>query len=154
MLSDALGQKLSIGDTIGTVTGGQNAMVISGTVEAIHEVKITIKVSSCEFVGEPVGRYHRGKVEVGASKQLNAYRVFRLGPCEHERDENPFALDEKDLRFEVNRPAAPNQPVTVRVTHVPTGCSHAESHMSGLQAKSDALTVLARIVAVHRGPQR
>lgn len=154
MLTDALGAALHVGDIVATVTGGQNAMVISGVVEAIHEVKVTIKVLTCEFVGEPQGRWHRGKVEPGAPKQLNAYRVFRIGPCEHEREENRFALDEKDLRFEARRPAAPNQPVTVKVTHLPTGCSHTESNLSGLRAKSDALTVLARIVAVHRGPQR
>lgn len=91
MLTDARGEKLFVGDLVGTVTGGQNAMVLVGTVKALHDVKITVDITEASFVGEPISEYAiRQLPKIGATRQLNAYRVFRLGPC-------PCARREQDL---------------------------------------------------------
>lgn len=85
MLRDARGAEINVGDLIGVVTGGQNAMVVTGNAVALHDVKVTVKVISAKFVGEPLGAWARKLPQIGQHKQFNSYRVFRLGPCPCER---------------------------------------------------------------------
>lgn len=150
-LCDAAGKTLAVGDTIGTVTGGANPVVLVGKITAFHEVKITVEIVSAAYTGEPVSAYARKLPAPGTSRQLNAYRVFRLGPCVHEQGLCTVALKPDDLRFDVSRPAAPNQPVRVRVIHTPTGCQYTEEDTSEYEARARAIQVLAKIVAVHQG---
>lgn len=87
MLVDALGANLRVGDTVATLTGGQNAMVLVGMVMRMHDVKISVDITEARFVGEPVSEYATGRLpRIGDTRQLNAYRVFRLGPCVHEQE--------------------------------------------------------------------
>lgn len=150
-LCDAAGAGLAVGDTVGTVTSGPNPVVLIGKVTAFHEVKVTVEITSATFTGEPVSPYARKLPKPGSTRQLNAYRVFRLGPCVHEQGLCTVALRPEDLRIDVTRPAAPNQPVRVRVVHIPTGCQHTEEGSSEYEARAQAIQVLAKIVAVHQG---
>lgn len=78
MLKDARGAELFVGDLVGTVTGGQNAMVLVGRVKAVHEVKITVEITEARFTGEPVSPWVNRLPKPGDSRQLNSYRVFKL----------------------------------------------------------------------------
>lgn len=152
MLTDAAGNELHVGDTVGTVTGGPNPAVLIGTVTALHEVKISVNITESRFVGDPVSEYATRRLpQVGDARQLNAYRAFRLGPCVHEQGFCSVALRAEDLRIDVTRAAAPNQPVRVRVFHTPTGCQHTEEDESEYAARARAIQILAKIVAVHQG---
>ena len=53
-------------------------------------------------------------------------------------------MKESDLLIEIYRPPGHITPVTVRVTHLPTGNSATATHDSGLQAKANALDELAQ----------
>lgn len=153
MLADATGAAINVGDRVGTVTSGQFAAIVIGEVQRVGAQMITVTVESSRYSGAPQSSYAR-LPKIGSDIRLNAWRVFRLGPCKHDQEEKPSVLDIKDLRFDVARSAAPGKHlVRVRVFHVPTGCEHAEEDYSELEAKAKALQVLEKIVAVHRGPQ-
>jgi hypothetical protein len=151
VLTDSIGAELSVGDVIGTVTGGQNAMVITGKITTIHDVKITVEVMSAKFVGNPISAWVSKLPQVGQSKQLNAYRVFRLGPCVHDQAVDVVELRWTDLYFETWRDGS----VRVKMTHKPTGLTgEGDDPESTLEAKAVALKDLTQKVAEHERKER
>ena len=84
MLTDATGQFLQVGDTVGTCTSGRWSAVLTGKVVRIGAQMITIEVLTACWSGAPQSPQYAVLPKIGAEQRLNAFRVFRLGPCEHE----------------------------------------------------------------------
>lgn len=145
MLKDAVGNELAVGDKVGTVTSGRWKAIITGEIVRIGVQLITVEVTSAEYSGAPISSYaHLPKV--GGEVRLNAFRVFRLGPCVHDRPQRQSILKAEDLRVSVLRHAAPDCPVMVRVRHLPTGYEASGEDRSELEAKAIAMGRIEEVV--------
>lgn len=91
MVTDATGAELKVGDTVGAITLGRWAAVLTGKILKTHQQLITVEVLTAFWSGAPQSSYaHLPKI--GAEQRLNAFRVFRLGPCPCEQRQK--ALEE------------------------------------------------------------
>jgi hypothetical protein len=141
MILDAIGETLTVGDRVGTITNRRNPMILTGEVSRIGATMISATVLTAKWSGDPTSEYAH-LPEVGSQVQLNAWRVFKLPgvvvlPV-------PELLVE-DIRVETSQPGN-----WVKITHVPTG--HTVSmggRKSRLEAKRDALEALERLLAHH-----
>lgn len=152
MLTDALGVELHVGDQVATLTGGRNPSVLVGTVMRIHDVKVSVDITEARFVGEPVSMYPARRLpRVGDTRQLNAYRLFRIGPCVHDQAIDVVELKWTDLYFETWKSGS----VHVKMTHKPTGLTgEGDDPENTLEAKAVALKDLTRKVVEHERKER